>query len=159
MDGLHPLSAARRTNPVNPVRAGIAAILLMLAPAVCAQTAASVKAKSDSAVVERLDGSELCLELGQQSRLPSGKRDAAFLQEISRRVRSAGWMESGDELLIERRDVRIGMHLCGVLAALGTPDQDTAIDTDAGSARYLVYRNGQVRVFMHADRVSQIGQR
>lgn len=119
--------------------AGIAAMALLCAPAVAQKSPPS-------------DDTKLCLEAGRVLR---ANADSEYRQAVIGRVKNNGWIDSQDYGSITSRKPRVGMSLCGVLAALGRPNDTNKTVTAAGEHWQLIYRSPRrMYVYLDNDRVT-----
>ena len=117
-----------------------------------------------SLTVARADGNDkigelstehVCLEAGRVLRLTKWNAvTESWANVVLERARTEIGLGPQDHGYIRERRLRIGLSACGVLAALGPPDDVSKTMTAGGISHGLAYMEGPIRyVLVDDDRV------
>jgi hypothetical protein len=115
-------------------------------------TAARADENEEWQKIRNLSTEDVCLEAGSVLRLTKWNSAteswAKVVLELARTEMSLGPQDHG---YIRERRLRIGMHACAVLAALGRSDDVSATMTAGGISHRLAYMEGPIRYVLVDD--------
>lgn len=96
----------------------------------------------------------LCVLLGRQIRKPAASpAGAAWEDAVAARAAEYG-VTPGDQGYIRERRLRLGMHWCAVLAAIGEPEHSNRSVGPWGERHQLVYKNPRRYVYIEQNHVT-----
>lgn len=119
-------------------------------------TAARADENEEWQKVRQLSAEHVCLEAGRVLRLTKwSAATESWANVVLERARTEIGLGPQDHGHIKERRLRIGMHSCTVLAALGRPDDVSATMTASGISHGLAYKEGPIRYVLvdEEDRV------
>jgi hypothetical protein len=104
---------------------------------------------------EKLFPEDVCLEAGRVLHLTQGNAATeSWANVVLERARTELALGPQDYGHVRERRLRMGMHTCAVLAALGRPNDVSATMTARGTSHLLAYAKGRIRyVLLHDERV------
>ena len=125
-----------------------AVIFAALALTTTAATALDAKDMAAEKRVSALDSVKFCKALGSAARLPVGK-DEAYRAAMLRRAEKSERITPPMISAIQSRKPVLGMNLCSVIAAFGSPTRSNHTVTRYSDGYQLIYE--RPRMYLYVD--------